>query len=370
MAPLRWNWQLPEWPNFGYDESALQDLETEFILQTGKEGGILEFIDDADREKWLVEILTSETLRTAEIEGEILNRESVQSSVKKFLGLDYDQARQPPAEEGMARVMVDIYRHYNLPLTHEYLWKINALMLSHRRDLSDVGRYRRHAEPMQVVSGSIGRHRLHFEAPPSEKVPGEMDAFVSWFNRKHQAGKRMHNPLTLAGITHYYFINIHPFEDGNGRIARALSLKSVAMSLQRPVLLNLSAMINAHKREYYAMLEKHNHSLNITEWLVWYGRLLIRAQTDAVEKLKWIVQKIRFFRQKGHLLNKRQAKVIAKLFEMGPERMSKGLNARTYRRIAHTSESTATRDLQDLVSKAIFYRTGERKGTRYYLLLE
>ena len=370
MTPAPWNWQLPQWPDFSYDKDVMLDLEASFLRQAGEEWGILQFVDDENREKWLVEILTSETLHTAEIEGEILNRESVQSSVKKFLGLSYDKVHQRPAEEGMSRLTVDIYRRFNEPLTHRYLWGMNRLILSHRDDLEDIGRYRTHKEPMQVVSGSFQRRRLHFEAPPSAMVPREMDAFVKWFNRMRRAGKTSPHPLTLAGITHFYFINIHPFEDGNGRIARALSLKSVAMSLQRPVLLNLSETVSRRKKDYYGMLEKHNHSLDITGWLVWYGQLLTEAQAYAVERLKLISRKIRFFRQKGHLLNERQAKVIGKWFSMGQERLSEGLSARKYRRIAHTSESSATRDLQDLVQKGILHKTGERKGTRYFLVTE
>ncbi len=370
MAPRPWNWQLAHWPEFRYDEKALEDLEALFIRQTGKGAGVLQFIDEEDREKYVVEILTTEAMQTAEIEGEILNRDSVQSSVKKFLGLQFDPARRSPAEEGMARLTVDIYRRYNAPLTQELLSQMNALILAHRPDLDGRGRFRTHPEPMQVVSGSIGRRRVHFEAPPSEQVPREMEVFLQWFNANHRQGKLSPVPLTLAGITHFHFINIHPFEDGNGRMARALTLKSVAMSMQQPVLLSLSARLSRQKKDYYAMLGKHNHSLDITEWLVWYGRLLVDAQKDAVERLEWMIRKIRFLNEKGNLMNERQRKVVLRLFDAGPEGFAGGLSAKNYRRIARTSESTATRDLQDLVQKGILFRKGERKATRYYLHLD
>ena len=175
--------------------------------------------------------MSTEAVATSEIEGEILDRASVESSLGKQLGLATDQRRVRPAERGIAEMMVDVYRSFAAPLSEDTLSRWHRMVMSGSRNLRDVGRYRTGADPMQVVSGPIGEPRVHFEAPPSSRVPSEMEQFIRWFNRNAPGHEEPLHALTRAGIAQLYFESIHPFEEGNGRIGRAIAEKALAQSL-------------------------------------------------------------------------------------------------------------------------------------------
>lgn len=368
MIDKTWNWQQEKWPQFTFDTKTLQDLECQFVQNIGMVTGVLKHIKKDSKYDLLVEILSTEALKTSEIEGEILNRESVQSSIKKNLGLIVEKSKIPPAEFGISEMMVDLYINYNKPLSHEQIFEWHKMITNDRRDLTDIGRYRTHEAPMQVISGAIGKEKVHFEAPPSNQIADEMKNFIYWFNSIHGDKEKSEMlPLVKAGISHLYFVSIHPFEDGNGRIGRAIAEKSIELSIQQPTLISLSHTIEANKKDYYTSLEKHNTSLEITDWLVYFGQTILNAQQDTIRRIDFLIEKIQFFDRFSTQINARQLKVIKRLFDAGQNGFKGGLSAENYMKIAKTSASTATRDLKDLVKKQIFIRSGTLKSTRYSL---
>ncbi|OMP32271.1 Fic family protein [Mangrovimonas sp. DI 80] len=367
MSRNIWNWQSKEWPHFSYDEDALNALELQFSKNIGTVLGAFRHVSDDQREQFIIEILSNEALKTSEIEGEYLDRDSIQSSIKRNLGLSVDKKRVPPAEFGISEMMVDLYRNYSDTLTHELLFDWHKMLTNGRRDLIDIGTYRTHEDPMQVVSGRLDRPTVHFEAPPSDEMQKEMGQFVDWFNQVHTQGNDTLLPLAKAGIAHLYFVSIHPFEDGNGRIARALAEKSISLSIGQPALITLSKTIEVHKNAYYDALANNNRTCNITDWLLYFGQTILDAQEDTLKLIDFIIEKAKFFDRYSKQINERQLKVVDRLFAAGPQGFLGGLSAENYTRIAKTSASTATRDLKDLLDKGILLKTGSLKGTRYWL---
>ncbi|MGH7931508.1 MAG: Fic family protein, partial [Candidatus Binatia bacterium] len=239
----RWNWQQDDWPQFRFDKSALEEREAKFLLHGGLLLGALLHMRDDDKSVLTVDLISNEALKTSEIEGEYLNRESVQSSIRRHFGLATDARRIPPAEQGIADIMMDLYRSFSEPLTHQTMFRWHGMLTAGRRDLKNIGAYRTHDEPMQVISGPIGNPKIHFEAPPSAAMEKEMQGFVSWFNDTAPHGDAVRPALTRAGIAHLHFATLHPFEDGNGRIARALAEKALSQALGQPTLIALSQTI-------------------------------------------------------------------------------------------------------------------------------
>ncbi|MDG1729182.1 MAG: Fic family protein [Algibacter sp.] len=367
MARNIWNWQQIEWPHFSYNEDALNDLELKFSKNTGTVLGTFKHVNENAKEQLIIEILSNEALKTSEIEGEYLDRDSIQSSIKKNLGLKVDKKRIAPAEFGISEMMVDLHKNFNKQLTQQQLFNWHKMLTNGRQDLTDIGTYRTHVDPMQVVSGRLDKPTVHFEAPPSKNMRVAMKQFISWFNTSNSKTGKNVLPLAKAGITHLYFVCIHPFEDGNGRIARALTEKSIAQSIGQPALISLSKTIERNKKAYYNALENNNKDLEITEWLLYFGQTILDAQEDTLKLIDFLIEKAKFFDRYNTLMNERQLKVVTRIFDAGHQGFDGGLSADNYTKIAKTSASTATRDLKDMVDKKIFVKTGELKSTRYWL---
>ncbi len=361
-----WNWQQKDWPEFSYKAAELEGFEEKFLYNSGLLQGILKHLDDDNKVALTIDLISDEALKTSEIEGDYLNRDSIQSSIRRNFGLQTDERRASPAEQGIAEMLTDLYRSYNEPLTHQKMFDWHAMLTKGRRDLADIGSYRTHLEPMQVVSGSL-QPKIYFEAPSSKNVPKEMNQFVTWFNNTNPVGSNPLPPLTRAGIAHLYFISIHPFEDGNGRIGRAISEKSLSQNMGKPTLIALSSIIQKHKKAYYLALENNNTNNEITDWLVYFAQTILEAQLYTQILIEFIIEKTKLFDRLQDKLNPRQEKVLIRVFKEGPEGFKGGLSAENYISITDTSRATATRDLQDLVDKGAFTRQGELKGTRYYL---
>lgn len=370
MYSKNWNWKHKKWPYFTFDREVLQELELNFSQNTGMALGILKHLRNSEKDDFLVHILSNEALKSSEIEGEFLDRVSVQSSIKKNLGLITDKQKVSAAEFGIAEMRVDLYKNYHLPISHQQLFEWHKMLTNGRRDLDDIGKYRTHYDPMQIVSGRLDKPIVHFEAPPSNTMQQEMNEFMRWFNHHHFTNTNKISPLAKAGIAHFHFVTIHPFEDGNGRIGRAIAEKSIALSVGKPTLLLLSQTINSEKKAYYASLEKHNTTLDITDWLVYFGNTIIKAQENTLKELEFLIQKARFFDAYSSQINTRQLKVIQRIFKEGHTGFVGGLSAKNYMKITKTSASTATRDLKELVDKKILSKTGSLKSTRYHLNLE
>src|SRR5205807_2260274 len=211
--------------------------------------------------------------------------------------------------------------------------------------------YRTGDEPMEVVSGPIHAPRVHFEAPPAMKVPEEMTRFVDWFNRTAPTGTEHLPALTRVGIAHLYFESIHPFEDGNGRIGRAIAEKSLAQSLGQPTLTALVATILVRRKGYYEALEEANKRNEITGWLVWFAGTAIEAQRRTIALVEFLIGKAKLLDRLRGQLNERQQKALLRMFREGPEGFKGGLSAGNYSTITAASPATATRDLVDLIAK-------------------
>jgi Fic family protein len=238
-----------------------------------------------------------------------------------------------------------------------------------RRDLTDIGRYRMHSDEMQIVSGPIHDPVIHFEAPPSATMQPEMERFLDWFQRTGPGGVETLPPLTRAGIAHLWFVSIHPFEDGNGRLARAIAEKALAQSLGQPSLLAMAATILLRRKYYYSALEAANKRNEITDWLAWFAAIALEAQARAIAGIDFLIDKTRLLDRLHGQLNERQQKVMLRMLAEGPEGFRGGLSAGNYIGITGASQATTTRDLVGLVSKDALVRTGERRHARYHLTI-
>jgi len=366
---MLWNWQQPDWPEFTWQKPLLERAEQQFLLGAGTLVGAVKHLNGDEREQITIEAISTEAVTTSEIEGEILDRASVQSSIRRQLGLQTDNRRVRPAEQGIAEMMVDLYRSFAAPLSNETLFAWHKMLVSGRLELRDVGRYRTGGGPMQVVSGVIYEPKVHFEAPPSSRLKSEMHRFIAWFNR---TGPDRHEPLpavTRAGIAHLYFESVHPFEDGNGRIGRVLAEKSLAQSLGQPTLIALAATLLARRKSYYEALEAANKKNEITAWLAWFAGVAIEAQRRTTALVEFLIDKTKLLDRLRGQLNQRQEKVLLRMLREGPDGFVGGLSAGKYATIAGASPATATRDLVELVTLGALVRTGERKHTRYQLAI-
>ncbi len=364
---MTWNWQQPDWPHFTWNQDRLAVAEQQFLVRGGVLLGTVKHLGEEERNQLTVEAMSTEAMTTSEIEGEILDRASVQSSIQRQLGLAGDNRRVAPAEQGVAEMMVDLYRTFSAPLSEEMIFAWHNMLMSGRADIKDIGRYRTSDEPMQVVSGAIGAPKIHFEAPPSTQVPGEMAAFIDWFKRTAPGGTEPLPALTRAGAAHLYFETIHPFEDGNGRVGRAIAEKSLAQSLGQPTLIVLAATILARRASYYRALEAASQKNEITDWLAWFAGITLEAQQRTLALIEFLIDKAKLFERLKGQLNDRQQKALLRMFKEGPDGFKGGLSAGKYGTITGASPATATRDLVDLTEKGALVRTGELRHARYNL---
>lgn len=366
---MRWNWQDPDWPRFKWDAARLAAHELTFAEKAGVLIGASNHLDRDNQAQLIVDLMSRSALDSSAIEGEILDRDSVQSSVRRHLGLQAEDRRLRPAEDGVARLMVDLFSTIDATLDHETLFAWHKLVMAGSRDLEVVGGYRHHAEPMQIVSGPDYRRKVHFEAPPSSAVPAEMDRFLDWFSRTGPQGAEPLAPLTRAGIAHLWFETIHPFEDGNGRVGRVIAEKALTQGRSAPMLTGIASTFMKQRKQYYDRLEAASRSLAIDSWLDWFADMTLQAQDQTVGWVAFLIGKVQLLGRLADQLNARQEKALLRLFAAGPDGFSGGMSADNYRSITGTTPPTATRDLADLVEKGALRRTGERKGTRYWLAM-
>lgn len=361
---MLWNWQLPEWPRFIYDPKRIAQQDRQFLLRTGSSFAFLKNIEKPDYHQFIVEILSLEGLESSRIEGEILDRESLQSSIKRHFGIQ-TQKKETLKESRMAHLLCHVYETFHTPLTHEMLWHWHALLFNDQTHIEERGKYRTHLEPMQIISRRYDSPKVFFEAPPSAEVFNEMGKFIHWFNSTEGS----ETLLGRAALAHVYFESIHPFEDGNGRIGRVLVEKVLSQGTQRPILVAVSKILETRKKEYYAALEKCNHTLEVSPWIEFFAEVILEAQNESMRLLHFLIEKSKIFTKLSGQLNPRQEKALLRMFAEGLEGFKGGLSADNYIAITKTSRATATRDLSDLVQKGALVKTGELRHTRYWLSL-
>ena len=365
-----YNWQQEDWPNFRYSTDGIEEKLFEFSQRAGRVNGLLEGLSDTMQMEAIISLMVSEAIKTSEIEGEYLSREDVMSSIRNNLGYGEPKAVKDPAARGAGELMVKVREGYAEPLTEKTLLQWHSILMAGAKRVA-IGEWRSHKEPMQVVSGAWGREKVHFEAPPSSALQKEMNAFIEWFNNSHAQGANpIKKPLIRSAIAHLYFESIHPFEDGNGRIGRAISEKALSQDVNRPILLSLSRVIENNKKAYYEALKSAQQSNEITDWIIYFVETVLEAQTQAEDLISFTLKKAKFFDRHRNDLNDRQLKAINRMLDEGPEGFEGGMTAKKYAAITKTSKATATRDLQDLAARLIFKPLGEGRSTRYEIDLE
>ncbi len=363
---MKYLWQREKWPTFQYDLTGIQDQILCFTEKTGRVDGLLSALPESIKTEAIIDLMVAEAVKSSEIEGEMLSRPDVMSSIKNNLGLNVQPKRVGDRRaEGIAKLMVCVRNDFAQPLSRKMLFEWHSMLMMGTPRIR-VGRWRTHPEPMLVVSGSIGSEEIHYEAPPSKQVPGEMKRFVEWFNSSAPgAGDEILFAPVRSALAHLYFETIHPFEDGNGRIGRALSEKALSQGLARPALLSLSRSIDADRAGYYGALKKAQRSGDITSWVEWFVRMLLNAQKQAETEIEFTLKKTKLFDRIGNRLNERQLKVVRRMLREGPAEFDGGMTAKKYMAIAKATKPTATRDLRDLVAKKVLIPLGGGRSTHY-----
>ncbi len=365
-----YNWQKKDWPNFVFSFEEIADGLFKISEKMGYLQGIIKAVSDEIQTETLIDLMVSEALKTSEIEGEFLSRLDVLSSIRKNLGLPVEISARDKRAQGIGSLMILVRNTFAEPLTEKILFDWHTLLLGYRNDIR-TGRWRSQQEPMQVISGTFGKIKIHFEAPSSEKVPFEMDRFINWFNNSAPGGNaEIKSAPVRSALAHLYFESIHPFEDGNGRIGRALAEKALSQSFGHPVLLSLSKSIEKEKKNYYAELEKAQKSLEISSWITFFTGIILAAQNETETEIGFTLQKVKFFDKFKPVLNERHLKVINRMFEEGPKGFEGGMNAGKYATISKVSKATATRDLQYLSEKKVLISTGAGRSTNYQVNLQ
>jgi Fic family protein len=356
------------WPYFEWNQQQIGPRLAEVRHKQGRLLGRMEGMGFPLQAEAILQTLTSDVLKSSEIEGEILNPDQVRSSIARRLGMDIGGL--VPADrhvEGIVEMMLDATQNYHVQLTDERLFSWHAAMFPTGRSgmyRIVVGHYRDNskADPMQVVSGAMGKEKVHFQAPDSEVLVSEMGKFLGWFNEEKNL-----DPVLKAAIVHLWFVTIHPFDDGNGRMARAITdmqLCRADQSAQR--FYSMSSQIRAERKEYYHILEKtQKGSLDITPWINWFLDCLDHALVNSEETLSGVMKKARFWkRYSATPFNNRQRIVVNKLLD-GFEGK---LTSSKWAKITKTSQDTAGRDINDLLERGILMKEAAGGRSTSYLL--
>jgi Fic family protein len=362
--------ELPGWPEFRWDQKRLADRLVAVRHRQGRLIGRMAGLGFSLRGEAVLHTLTEDVLKTSEIEGEILDRDQVRSSIARRLGMDIGALTPADRDvEGVVEMMLDATQKYDRPLTAERLFSWHAALFPSGRSgmhRITVGAWRDEGRgPMQVVSGAVGKERVHYEAPQAQRLDREMKAFVEWFNVESGI-----DPVLKAGVAHLRFVTIHPFDDGNGRIARAIADMELARSEHSPQrFYSMSAQIRQERDAYYDILEAtQKGGLDITRWLDWFLRCLDRAFDGAETGLAGVLAKARFWQKHaGATFNDRQREMLNRLFD-GFEGK---LTSSKWARIEKSSPDTALRDITDLVERGILEKgAGGGRSTSYSLVKE
>ena len=365
---MSYNWQQPDWKEFKYDFTKLEEYLYLFSEKMGISKGSLNALSKKNQTQTLIDILVSEAIKTSEIEGEFLSKKDVMSSIKNNLGLGSDnRSIRDINAKGMANLVTEIRNSYQLPISENIIFEWHKMIFSSKTRIS-VGTWRTHNEPMQVISGSYGKEIIHFEAPPSIQIEKEMKSFIQWFNNTAPNGKNeiRFAPIRCA-IVHLYFETIHPFEDGNGRVGRAIAEKALLQSVGHPLLLSLSVAIESDRSAYYEALKTAQRSNDITNWLIYFIKTILKALDYSIELINFTLKKAKLFNNYNSLLNERQTKVLKRMLEEGSKGFEGGMTAKKYISITKTSKATATRDIQKLNEIGIFKSIGGGRSTAYVI---
>lgn len=363
-----YNWQQEGWPEFKYQLN--DDIENSLIKireSASKLEGYFSAMTEERKQQSLSVIMTEEAVSTSAIEGEFMSRIDVMSSIMHQLDRTVPDYSKDIRAKGVSQMMMSVRENYDVQLSKYMLFNWHEmLMLGNNKVHAGVWRFQN--EPMQIVSGSIGKEKIHFEAPASVQVADEMERFIHWFNESKPVRlKDQLNAPVRSAVAHLYFESIHPFEDGNGRIGRAISEKAIAEGLGYTPFISLSKIIESNKAKYYDELMRAQQTLEVSEWVMYFVQLVVEAFDYSFEVINWTVKKWQFFEKYDKELNSRQLKVISKMCETPV--FEGGMSAKKYMSIARTSKATATRDLQQLTEMGVLMPKGGGRSVRYELKL-
>lgn len=357
--------QLLDWPNFHWDQKALAGLLSSVRLRQGSLIGRMESLGFSQRNEAMLKTLTDDVVKSSEIEGEILNSDQVRSSIAKKLGMDI--AGLLPSDrrvDGVVQMVLEATQNYAHPLTKERLFGWHKALFPDPSRSIQVGLWRDDARgPMQVVSGAIGRERVHYEAPAADRLEAEMTAFLEWANEPSGM-----DPVLLAAKAHLWFVTIHPFDDGNGRMARAIADWALARSENSPQrYYSMSAQIRRERKEYYDVLERTQKGpLDITEWMNWFLECLDRAIAGAEGSLATVFRKDQFWKTYAHLGLKERQRFMLNILLDGT--FEGKLSSSKWAKMAKCSQDTAQRDIVELVGHGILAKNSAAgRSTNYSL---
>jgi Fic family protein len=361
-----YNWEHKEWANFVYNENIINEFMQKIAENLGEVNGMQKSFDFEKQQDTLIKIIISEAQKTSEIEGEYISRQDLMSSIRKKLGLSIGKERiKDKRAENVALLMLQVREDYSEKLSEKLIKHWHSILFANSKYINS-GEYRTGDEQMQIISGAMGKETVHYEAPPAMRVPAEMKNFVEWYCNFETKGE-IQKIIIKAAITHLYFESIHPFEDGNGRIGRALIEKCLFEELGKPVLMAISTAIEKNKKQYYAELNSASKTLEIESWLIYFAKMLLEAQQITIDIILYSIQKTHFFDKFKSDLNDREQKVINKMFDAGPEGFEGGMTAKIYISITKTSKATATRDLQHLAEIGALQQQGDGRSVHYLL---
>lgn len=362
----KWIWQGDNFPHFVHHKAKLDTLYYQF----GQLKMLEELLDQESYSELTLNVLIDEAISTSAIEGEILQRSSIRSSINKILKLgledDYSYTRESDA---LIEVLLDAKNNLE-SLTRERLFAWHKALFVHGAGLREItiGAFRTDAEAMQIVSGAWNKEKVHYVAPPADMIESLMEDFLIWLNKDDDL-----SPIYKAAVAHLYFVLIHPFDDGNGRIARAITDYVLAKAkLSNGNFYSISTMIYKKRKEYYGVLDKVcvRMDQDISDWVVWFINLLELSIDDTLKKVEAIKTKAKFWdRHKDTKLNERQKKIILKMLSYLPNTFKGGMRVQKYISIAKTTRITASRDLKDLVEKGVMIHHGSGRGGYYELSL-
>ncbi len=368
---MKWIWQRPNWPDFIWEAETLLPFLSKARLEQGKLLARAKGLGFELGQEASAHILIEEVIKTSEIEGAYLNRDLVRSSVAKHLGLpSFGLPQASRSIDGLVDILIDATKKYDQPLTAERLrsWQAALFPTGYSGLLRiQAGEWRSGEDPMQVVSGAIGKEILHFEAMPSSCVGNEMDQFFNWW----KTSLDRIDGLLRAGLAHFYFVTVHPFEDGNGRIARALTDMALAQDEKISTrFYSLSSQIMKEKKDYYDILERcQRGDMNVTAWLVWFLTSYTRSLESSSNLIAKVLAKASFWKYFSQTaMSDRQRKVINVLLNAGKDGFEDGLTTRKYSSIAKVSRATAFREITNLVEKKVIIQNSSKgRSTSYDL---
>lgn len=362
-----WIWQYPKWPEFTWEGEQLQPLLRRAYDHLGQLKGKMSSV--AGQQEFTLDALLTNIVASSAIENEKVDVNAVRSSLARQLKIDDNRPIKVSAQsEGLANIMRDAVTAWQQPLTLTTLLQWHSWLFQGQGSLMQKiapGQLRGEA-PMQIVSGPLLKPRVHFQAPPKEVLEAELEIFIQWFNESETGSA---DPLIRAAIAHLWFVTIHPFEDGNGRITRALTDRALAQSDQNSIrLFAMSEAIFEHKNSYYEILEHtQKHGTDITRWLLWFVETLTISVEGALAKIDRTVFKSKFWaKYSNKSFSELQRKVLNRLLDGD---FKQGINATQYQRVAKVSKATATRHLSDLLAQAVLTKLpGGGRSTRYQIV--